>query len=55
MNEDARVAISVHLSCLECGREWTDPQERWRMYATIDVQPELGLFCADCAAFEFGA
>jgi hypothetical protein len=42
-----------HLVCIECGRTWTEPQERWRIYLTDDVQPLPVLYCAACAAFEF--
>ena len=53
MDEKTRVAVSTALHCLECRLEWTDPHERWRMYATLDEQPEVGLYCPVCAAFEF--
>jgi hypothetical protein len=53
MDEETRVAVSTALHCLECRLEWTDPHERWRMYATLDEQPEVGLYCPVCAAFEF--
>lgn len=41
------------LTCIECRREWLDPSERWRIYLTLDAQPEPVPYCADCAAFEF--
>ena len=58
MDEQARVtqvAVSTALHCIECRQEWTDPHERWRMYSTLDEEPEVGLFCPACAAFEFDA
>ena len=58
MDEQARVtqvAVSTALHCIECRQEWTDPHERWRMYSTLDKEPEVGLFCPACAAFEFDA
>jgi hypothetical protein len=48
-----QLAEPTVLSCVECRREWVDPAERWRMYATADVEPEVGLYCPLCAAFEF--
>jgi hypothetical protein len=42
------------LSCIECEREWMNPSERWRIYLTPDEQREPVVYCADCAAFEFG-
>jgi hypothetical protein len=47
------VAQSTALHCLECRREWIDPAERWRMYATHEAEPEVGLYCPLCASFEF--
>jgi hypothetical protein len=43
------------LDCIECGAAWSDPSEKWRMYATNDApaERELGLFCPDCASREF--
>ena len=55
MDNEARVAVSTALQCLECRQEWTDPRERWRMYSTLDEEPEVGLYCPVCAAFEFDA
>jgi hypothetical protein len=42
-----------HLSCIECDREWTNPNERWRIYLTPDEIREPVLYCADCASHEF--
>jgi hypothetical protein len=53
MGEEARTGLATELSCLECQREWRDPHERWRMYATADERPEVGLYCPVCAASEF--
>jgi hypothetical protein len=54
-NEMRQVARVTDLLCLECEREWTEPRERWRMYATAEDEPEVGLYCPTCAAFEFDA
>ena len=43
-----------HLSCLECGRSWLDESERWRLYVMRDDPSEVLLYCATCAAREFG-
>jgi hypothetical protein len=40
--------------CAECGREWVDARERWRVYVTEDEPPELVAYCPDCARREFG-
>jgi hypothetical protein len=53
MANESREATLSDLRCLECLREWLDPRERWRMYVTADAEPECGLYCAMCAAFEF--
>ena len=45
------------LVCIECGREWSDPRERWRVYVSAendDPQPETGAYCPSCAQREFG-
>jgi hypothetical protein len=52
--EDSIQAIEL-LCCLECGREWADPWERWRLYVTHEAEPLQGLYCPACAAFEFDA
>jgi hypothetical protein len=41
------------LECVECGRLWSDPTERWRMYVTDDEPPEAVPYCRDCASREF--
>ena len=50
-----KLAVSTELNCLECQRPWVEPTERWRMYATIEDEPEVGLYCPICASFEFDA
>jgi hypothetical protein len=42
------------LACIECRGTWTEPSERWRIYLTEDDPREPILYCADCAAYEFG-
>jgi len=41
------------LTCLECGRNWLDTHERWRLYVTTAEPSELLLYCAHCASREF--
>ena len=54
MREDThQVLLATDLRCLECDRAWLDAGERWRMYAITDDEPETGLYCPACAAFEF--
>jgi hypothetical protein len=56
MDKEKRlIAASIGLCCLECEREWSEPSERWRMYATTGPEPEIGLYCPLCAALEFDA
>jgi hypothetical protein len=40
------------LTCVECGRPWFDPDERWR--SRLDVDDKAWLFCPDCDEEEFG-
>jgi hypothetical protein len=47
------VAIASRLACVECGRPWSKPAERWRMYITDDHPPEAVLYCRSCASREF--
>jgi hypothetical protein len=51
--EKRQVATSTDLRCLECERDWTEPNERWRMYATTGPEADVGLYCPLCAALEF--
>ena len=41
------------LVCVECGREWVGPVERWRVYLTDDDPPQPVTYCPDCAEREF--
>ncbi len=41
------------LTCIECGRLWVQPQERWRLYVTDEEQPERVAYCQACAEREF--
>jgi hypothetical protein len=50
---EERIQTMDVLRCLECAREWADPAERWRLYATHDDEPIQGLYCPVCASFEF--
>ena len=42
------------LVCVECGREWVEPVERWRVYLTEDDPPEPVTYCPTCDEREFG-
>jgi hypothetical protein len=45
------------MRCLECGRQWTDRRERWRVYVYDgrgDEEPVTGAYCPSCARREFG-
>jgi hypothetical protein len=42
------------LVCIECGRDWVGPVERWRVYLTDDDPPQPVTYCPACAAREFG-
>lgn len=37
------------LVCVECGRKWVGPVERWRLYLTEDDPPEPVAYCSACA------
>jgi hypothetical protein len=52
-NDPDVVAIASRLECVECGRPWSNPAERWRMYITDDHPPEVVLYCRSCASREF--
>ena len=40
------------LVCVECGRDWIGPVERWRIYLTDDDPPQPVTYCPTCAARE---
>jgi hypothetical protein len=39
--------------CLECGRSWVEPSERWRTYLSGENPPTPLTYCPDCARREF--
>lgn len=41
------------LVCVECGRDWIGPVERWRIYLTDDDPRQPVTYCPTCAAREF--
>jgi hypothetical protein len=51
--DSLHIAAATDLTCIECRRSWLEPTERWRMYSTMDDEPEVGLYCPICASFEF--
>jgi hypothetical protein len=51
--QEPSIAVATDLRCLECERDWSEPSERWRMYAITGPEPEVGLYCPLCAALEF--
>jgi len=38
-------------NCAECGRQWLDPRERWRVY--LDDEERTYMVCPQCAEKEF--
>ena len=42
------------LVCIECGREWVGPVERWRVYLTDGDPPERVTYSPVCAEREVG-
>ena len=42
---------ALPIRCAECGREWVDPQQKWRSY--IDDDGNAIPFCPECAEREF--
>ncbi len=40
---------AARLSCQECKRPWSDPNERWRLYLTDDDPPAAVAYCPSCA------
>jgi len=53
MHEDQTTLAQLFL-CQECHREWTDVQERWRLYVMPDDSDETLMYCPVCADREFG-
>jgi hypothetical protein len=53
MDETQSLAPPGPMTCIECRRPWLDEKERWRMYQTDEPEPEVGLYCAICASYEF--
>ena len=39
--------------CVECGRAWLNPRNRWRAYLTDDEPAQVAFFCARCAERKF--
>ena len=55
MSDSAEEAISTRtIRCLECGRLWVEPSERWRTYLSSEDQPRPLTYCPHCARREFG-
>ena len=54
MKDPAQQTISVEpVHCLECGREWVEASERWRMYLSGENPPHPLTYCPACARREF--
>jgi hypothetical protein len=51
---DDLTTLTRTLTCQECRDEWTDAQERWRLYVTFDDPAETLTYCPACANREFG-
>ena len=45
---------AARLTCLECGRDWTERSERWRLYLTTEDPPTSLTYCPACGEREFG-
>ena len=43
----------IHVTCLECGRNWADASERWRLYLLPGDPPTCLVYCPTCAEREF--
>lgn len=54
MDDHSKSVDLVTLACIECGRAWDQPDDRWRAKVTDDEPPELVLYCEACAEREFG-
>ena len=52
MAEPKRLLVD-DLICVECGRVWAGPVERWRLCLTEDDPPEPVAYCPLCAEREF--
>jgi hypothetical protein len=52
MDEVTNPPATSLMTCIECRRPWLDDAERWRLLLAAG---EIGLYCAECAAFEFDA
>jgi len=54
----SETAAEQRAVCVECGRRSDPLWTGWRGYRTddpeTDSKPELGFYCPDCAAREFG-
>ncbi len=53
MHENSTTVTQTPL-CQECRQEWTDANERWRLYVTFDDPAETLMYCPTCAIREFG-
>jgi hypothetical protein len=49
---DAALGAAEGEVCIECGRAWTDPDERWKR-ERVDLE-ETALYCPECHEREFG-
>jgi hypothetical protein len=50
---EAHLVAPPLLRCQECGRQWADGADRWRLYLTNDEPPAPLAYCPDCACREF--
>jgi hypothetical protein len=44
--------LAETLVCVECGRKWVGPVERWRVYLSDEDPPVPVTYCPDCAENE---
>ena len=54
MPESPTSVLVEPICCVECGRAWQDPGQRWRLKVLFDeLPPETVPYCPECHAAEF--
>jgi hypothetical protein len=54
-NEEGDIVTGQELACVECNRRSDPPAEGWRgVLAGFGGDEEVGIYCPECAAREFG-
>ena len=52
MEQSEENSVATLGCCTECGREWSNRREWWKLHLTDDDPPQAMLYCPDCAARE---